>query len=167
MGSYIYVPSAIAVEVAPVFLFRDLAIQSDTMTPSTMGSSIMTTPSQNVSSSDRARSLARILHAHYGTIPRGFDDLLAGGVTYVNGVKNVSAEGRTFKDKTLPNTISTTLNEKTGKGSYFQAFVKGMVSSENCKVNINDSVLVDGALTSMHSSWLSITLWKRTSAQCP
>jgi hypothetical protein len=134
MSTNIYIPSVIFKEVAPVFLFQDLPIQDKLLTPTSPNSGIPTSPQAAVSSPKLARSLIRIFHAHYGTVlEKSFEDIAAGGITYHNGQEVVSAAGCEFRLDKLSGIVSGVQSERLGKGSYFQAFVRGAASTEDCK----------------------------------
>jgi hypothetical protein len=95
-------------EVAPVFLFQDLPIQDKLLTPASPNSGILTSPQAAISSPKLARSLIRIFHAHYGTAPdKSFEDIAAGGITYHNGQKVVSAAGRELRSDKLDPRVRT------------------------------------------------------------
>jgi hypothetical protein len=139
MPTNIYIPSVIFKEIAPVSLFQDLPIQHKLLNPASLNSGIPTSPQAAVSSPKLARSIIKIFHAHYGTVPdKSFKDIAAGGITYHNGQKLVSAAGRKCRLKKLFGIITDVQSERLGKGSYFQAFVRGAASTEDCKVRIND-----------------------------
>jgi hypothetical protein len=126
MAADIYNPSVIFHEIASVFLFQDLPIQDQLLTPTSANIGIPTSPQAAVGSPKLARSTIRIFHAHYGTVPdKDFEDIAAGGITYHNGQKVVSAAGREFRSDKLSRIVSDVQDERLGKGSYFQAFVKG------------------------------------------
>jgi hypothetical protein len=139
MPTNIYIPSVIFKEIAPVSLFQDLLMQHKLLTPASLNSGIPTSRQAAVSSPKLARSMIRIYHAHYGTVPdKSFEDIAAGGITYHNGQKLVSAAGREVRLDKLSRILSDVQSERLGKGLYFQAFVRGAASTEDYKVRIND-----------------------------
>jgi hypothetical protein len=101
MASAIYKPSVLYLETAPAYLFGDLPISTDAMTPRSPNSGIPIQPSTEVNTSSKARSIARILHAHYGTVLADFTSLLAGGVTTTHGIETISSESKAFRGKPL------------------------------------------------------------------
>jgi hypothetical protein len=142
MASKVYVPSVLYVEAAPTYLFRDLPVQHQLLTPASGHSDIRVQPESSVSTPKYARELARIVHAHYGTIPDEFKDVMAGGVTHTNGVKTVSHESKAFRVNKLNAIISSVHREKTGSASFFQAYVRGVVCTDNMKVRVDNYLLI-------------------------
>jgi hypothetical protein len=112
MAADIYTPSVIFPEITPGFLFQNLPIQSELLTPASANSGIPTSPRAAVSSFKLARSMIRIFHAHYGTVPdKTFEDIATGCVTYNNGQKVVSAGGREFRSDKLSGIITDVQSE--------------------------------------------------------
>jgi hypothetical protein len=138
MASPIYKPRVIHLEAVATYLFADLPISTSPMTPRSINSGIATQPGVEVNTLSEARSIARILHAHYGAVPAEFTNLLAGGVTVTNGIETISDASKAFRSKPLKDLVSSVLGEKMGKNTFFQAYVRGMVSTENFKTLVRN-----------------------------
>jgi hypothetical protein len=141
MACKVYVLSVLYVEAAPTHSLRDLPVQHQLLTPTSGHSDIRVQPESSFSTPKYARELARIIHAHYGTIPDEFMDLMAGGVTHTNGVKTVSSKSMIFRISKLNAIIPSVHREKTGSASFFQAYVRGVFCTDNMKVQVDDYLL--------------------------
>ncbi|KAH7088228.1 hypothetical protein FB567DRAFT_548296 [Paraphoma chrysanthemicola] len=129
----VWVPSTIHLEEPASLLFAELVSQEHEITPASLNSGVRTTPAAAVSTREAARKLSRILHAHFGYVPNTFEDLLAGGVTYNNGIKVVSTAAQQFKNDVVPDLVSQAMTDKYGPSSFFRAFGKGKVSTVDCQ----------------------------------
>ncbi|KAH4807211.1 hypothetical protein HBI88_100790 [Parastagonospora nodorum] len=135
------VPGVIHLQAAPDFEFACLPSQRKKVTPAMQGSGIPTTPTATVSTRATATKLARILHAQYGVVPQGFENLLAGGLTVVNGVETISREAQSFKKKEVSEIMSLEHTEKYGPKSFFRRYVRGMVCTLNSKTLVTNWTL--------------------------
>jgi hypothetical protein len=140
MAEHLYQPSEMYLEVAPAFLFEDLAVQHELTTPEDRSNQIQTEPREVVSTLKEARALCRVLHAHFGIILEDFVDTIAGGVTTPGGLKTISEEGQIFRIG-ISKLINSIQNEKTGSNSFFQSYVRGVVCPDNCNVSVNSHPL--------------------------
>jgi hypothetical protein len=61
-------------------------------------------------------------------------DLIAGGVTTVNRAKEMSAEGKRFRDEEIPKLIANVWGERFGPSSWFRKALLGKISTMDIKV---------------------------------
>lgn len=112
------------------------------MTPSNENSNVPTAPQANVSDRKLATKLSRILHAHFGHVPKLYEDLLAGGVTG----EFMSPGAQKFKEKDVGSLISSIMTERYGPASFFPKFVKGKTSTHDCRLLVTNYTLDTNAL---------------------